>query len=1121
METGSSAETAGTKALSPGRGEVARGIQTQGAAVPAPYDCADATDTEQSSGKLRKTAFKLFGGRKSICTLPSFFTIKNKGQVKGFSKKGVAKSKTLNGISEVALDVNQKEGLDTAWSGCHDSSSWSSVASRTLRGSKSEHCALDNNVQCDFRKSESLESENTKCFVPKGSADKPLAERRSKKGLRGLFNSIRRHRKNKAVDSAKGDPQGSNHAAAAGVLAHAEQTTAHRGVGVEYKKGLVELNLKPSCKMNCAGTGDSVDKAETANSTSSSPESCAFKVDKPSRNKRSELETSGTEVRKINVGECKAQNRKPGGAISNLNSSFGSMPDIVKPTCIDRDPPSVHSFDQASLIFGDVTSLKSFDSLTGCGDIIADHDDDSIAESTVSGERSRAAGKRSSCLVTYQGGGEEMATPDEVEDEYLKVLWEKATGTGAMFDSSQNIAEDGGECLRSPSDAEHSALHINLSDPCSLRGITDSAINSSELVTPQSDHQESAPNSDEGYYDSTTPGHDEEGGDSISESKNDRLPRDSYSGDALYELFEQNDSLINSPPSDEHSLETKPPSLGTSLTSILSFSLPVDTNVPCIPSKQSIMIPSEQEKCYFIQEDEIKLDHLQQQLTCWESDGKMMFVKDPSMRGKERFSGDLLETEFSKTGTDAVGVIAKNQQTAVNTEPLISSNVSKTGKTKVEYLSEAADGQNWAKLQKVCPKENDNKYLMCKRNMCENYNISKLHNISGAGCTQEYSNESCGKWGQEVKNCEDQNMKKIVQNNGMVDGLSESSSDYREMGKAEENFEQAINYSQALVEFTANRKLYPNLSESLGNSDSGSLAEDMHALPAMVTFDVVDVENEEECDQQSEMVTDEEISASYEAFDDSYLEKDPYHHCDDRMFQSCAQNSSLAVCWGVASLPRHSSLYKLNPSLPSPLSLSKRSRSLDTDSLESELTDLYLSKVTATSKSTPQSPDVPPYEWDGRKASACHWLGKRTGPLASSEAPEAVYDLRRSGQQLVQYREEPASLEKKKAAFNSFCPSESDLDKLHSNQSGDLSLQCKSSSVKQTAQHQSTSKRNLEPVIKNKMPHNSRKLVRPSHLPLENYDCVLQTGSFSSSRENTNGKGACVSLNEKGGGGFL
>ncbi|XP_051877066.1 APC membrane recruitment protein 1 [Pristis pectinata] len=1123
METGSSEETAGTKALSPGRGELARGSQTQGAAVLAPYDCTDATDTEQSSGKLKKTAFKLFGGRKSICTLPSFFTIKNKGQVKGFSKKGITKSKTLNGISEVALNINQKEGLDTVWGGYSDSSSWSSAASRTLRGSKSEHSALDNSVNSDFHKSESLESENSECFVHKRSTDKPSSERRSKKGLRGLFNSIRRHKKNKAVDSVK-DPQDSNSAAAADVFAHTEQPTAgEQGVGVELKKGLVELelNLKPSCKMNYRGASDSADKTGTANSTGSSSESSAFKIENTTRNQRSEFETSGAEVRKVSVGEIKSLNRKPGGAISNLNSSFGSMPDIVKPNCMDHDPPSVHSFDQVSLIFGDVTSLKSFDSLTGCGDIIADHDDDSIAESTVSGERSRTAGKRSSCLVTYQGGGEEMATPDEVEDEYLKALWEKATGTATVFDSSQNIAEDGGECLRSPSDAEHSALHINLSDPCALQGITDSAINSSELVTPQSDHQESAPNSDEGYYDSTTPGHEEEGGDSISESKNGRLPRDSYSGDALYELFEQNDSLINSPPSDEQSLETKPPSLGASLTSILSFSLPVDTNVPCIPSKQSIMIASEQEKFNFIQEDEIRLAHLQQQLTCWESNGKMTFIKDLSVREKEKFSGDLLETEFSKIGTDALGVIAKNQQAAVSTEPLVSSSMNKNGKVKAEYMSEAADGQNWTKIQRLCPKETDNKYMICKRSMCENYSITKLHNnMSEVSFTQEYKNEDSGKWGQQIKNGENHSMKKLVQNsagaNGVVDDLSGSSSDCREVGVTEEKFEQAINYSQALVEFTANRKLYPNLSESLGNSESGSqLTQDIHALPAMVTFDVVDVENEEECDQQSEMVMDEEISASYEAFDNSYLEKDPYH-CDNRMFPSCAQNSSPGTCWGAASLPRHSSLYKLSPSLPAPLSLSRRSRSLDTDSLESELTDLYLSKVTAASKSTPQSPDVPPYEWDGRKGSACHWFGKRSGQMVSLETPAIAHDLHCSGQQFAKYREDPGSLDKRNTGFNSFCPSETDMSKLHTNQTGGLSLHCKSNSVKQAAQNQSTCKQNLEPIIKNKMPHNSRKLVRPTHLPLQNDDFVLQTGSCSSSREITTGKGACVSLKERG-----
>ncbi|XP_067852777.1 APC membrane recruitment protein 1 [Heptranchias perlo] len=1119
METGSNEETAGTKALSAGRGELARGNQAQGAAVSTPSECTDATDAEQSSGKLKKTAFKLFGGRKSICTLPSFFTIKNKGQVKGSSKKGIAKSKTHNGISEVVLDINQKERPDTVSSGPTDSSSWNTAAARTLCSSQSEHSALDNNVNSDFHKGESLQSENSECFAPKRSTDKPSSARRSKKGLRGLFNSIRRHKKNKAVDSAKGDPLDSNHAAAAADFAHTEQMTAgEQGVRAEFKKGLVELKLKPSCKMNHSGTGDSTDKTGTANSTSSSSESCAIKIENTLKNKRSDFETSGAEVRKVSVGEIKTLNGKAGSAILNMNSSFGSMPDIVKPNCIDHDPPSVHSFDQISLIFGDVTSLKSFDSLTGCGDIIADHDDDSIAESTVSGERGRIAGKRSSCLVTYQGGGEEMATPDEVDDEYLKALWEKATGEGTVYDSSQNIAEDGGECLRSPSDVEHSALHINLADPCVLRGITDSAINSSELVTPQSDHQESAPNSDEGYYDSTTPGHDEEGGDSISQSKKDRLPRDSYSGDALYELFvEHDDSLMNSPPSDELSLETKPPSLGTLFTSILNFSVPGDVNVAYIPSKQSILLPSEQEKFDFIQ-DEIRLAHVQQQLTCWEPNGKSSLKKGLAFREKEKFSGNLHSNEFNKMDTVAVSIIAKSQQAGVSAESLVSR---RNGKVKDDYMLDAADEQNWTDLQgSSCLKEANNKY-MSRQSACGSKSIAKLHNkVPATNYTQESKSETCGKWGQQMKDGENRGMKKVVLDGtcvkGAVDNPCGNTPPCKKVEKAEEKCEQAINYSQALVEFTANRKLYPNLSESLGSSESGSqFTQDIHALPAMVTFDVVDVENEGECDQQSEMVTDEEMSASYEAFDNSYMENDPYHHCDDGMFQMCAQNSFLGNCWGAASLPRHISLYKLSPSLPAPLSLNRRSRSLDTDSLESELTDFYLSKVTAASKSTPQSPDVPQYEWDDKKGSTRHWFGKRSGQAVSLETRETAYISNCSWQQLAKYKEEPLSSDKRNTATKAFCPSDSGTQ--HTGQGGDL--HCKSNSVKLMAQNQSTSKRHLEPVINNKLPQNPRKLVRPSHLPLQNDGCELQsgTGSFSSSRENTNGKQACVSssLNER------
>ncbi|XP_078067490.1 APC membrane recruitment protein 1 [Mustelus asterias] len=1116
METDSKEETAGTKALSAGRGELARGNQAQGAAVRAPSDCTDATDTEQSSGKLKKTAFKLFGGRKSICTLPSFFTIKNKGQVKGPSKKGIAKSKTHSGVSEVVLDINQKEGADNGWNGYTDSSSCNSAAARTLCGSKSEHSALDNNVNSDFYKGESPQPENSECFAPKQSTDKPSSVRRSKKGLRGLFSSIRRHKKNKAVDSAKGDPLDSNYAAAD--FAQTEQMTAgEEGVRADVKKGLVELNLKSSCKMNHSGTGDSIDKIGTVNSTSSSSESCAIKTENTLKNKSSDFETSGVEVRKVTPVEIKTLNGKTGAAILKMDSSFGSMPDIVKPNCIDHDPPSVHSFDHISLIFGDVTSLKSFDSLTGCGDITADHDDDSIAESTVSGERGRTAGKRSSCLVTYQGGGEEMATPDEVDDEYLEALWDKATGASTLYDSSQDIAEDGGECPRSPGDVEHSALHINLTDPCVLRGVTDSAINSSELVTPQSDHQESAPNSDEGYYDSTTPGHDEEGGDSISQSQNERLPRDSYSGDALYELVEQSDSLMNSPPSDKRSLETKSP-LGTSFPSILNFSVPGDINVSCIPSKQSILLTSGQEKFDFIQEDELELAHLQQ-LTCWESGEKTALKKGLVFREKEMFFGDVRNTEFNNIDAEAVSIIAKSQQSGLCIEPLVSHSLGRSGKVKDDYMPDRADEQNWTDLQgSSCLKEANNKHIGSRQSVCGSYGLAKLHNkMSGMNYRQEYKSEKCDKWGQQMKDGENRGMKNVSDSTNVPGAADDSCSNITE--KAEEKCEQAISYSQALVEFTANRKLYPNLSDSLGSSDSNSqFTQDIHALPAMVTFDVVDVENEGECDQQSEMVTDEEISESYEAFDDSYMEKDLYHHCDDRMFHMCTQNSFLGNCWGAASLPRHVSLYKLSPSLPAPLPLNRRSRSLDTDSLESELIDLYVSKGNAASKSAPQSPDVLQYEQDGKKGSASHWFGKRSGQAVYLETQETAHISNRLGQQLAQYKQEPLSSDKRNTASKSFCLSDTNSGTQHTGLGGDMSLHCKSNSFKLSAQNQSTPKRHLESVINNKIPHSPRKLVRPSHLPLQGDNCVLQAGTVSfSSRENTNGKQAHVSssVNER------
>lgn len=75
--------------------------QDQGAEKGAKNKTAETTEGSTSEpplsgpGRLKKTALKLFGGKKGICTLPSFFGGgRSKGSGKGSSKKGLNKSKT-------------------------------------------------------------------------------------------------------------------------------------------------------------------------------------------------------------------------------------------------------------------------------------------------------------------------------------------------------------------------------------------------------------------------------------------------------------------------------------------------------------------------------------------------------------------------------------------------------------------------------------------------------------------------------------------------------------------------------------------------------------------------------------------------------------------------------------------------------------------------------------------------------------------------------------------------------------------------------------------------------------------------------------------------------------------
>ncbi|EGW04625.1 Protein FAM123A [Cricetulus griseus] len=196
-------------------------------------------------------------------------------------------------------------------------------------------------------------------------------------------------------------------------------------------------------------------------------------------------------------------------------------------------------------MFSDVTSLKSFDSLTGCGDIIADPEEEAgpSCDKHVPGPGKPVLSKKNPTVVAYQGGGEEMASPDEVDDTYLPEFWDMLSQTedqgqrpqeGAvkaatasdtkLAPETSNDARCGEVAKDASSSVKHRRLHRIPIEPQQKE----------EPKHPEKEHQEGVPNSDEGYWDSTTPGPEE---DSASSSKKAVIPRDSDSGDALYDLY--------------------------------------------------------------------------------------------------------------------------------------------------------------------------------------------------------------------------------------------------------------------------------------------------------------------------------------------------------------------------------------------------------------------------------------------------------------------------------------------------------------------------------------------------------------------------------------------------------
>lgn len=222
--------------------------------------------------------------------------------------------------------------------------------------------------------------------------------------------------------------------------------------------------------------------------------------------------------------------------------------DCLSQDCSDSELQSDSSYDCCNPLCEDVASLKSFDSLTGCGEIFADESSAHLElENSKEVLLRRSKHKESPIMGSFQGGVEQLASPGQNETVEFGKFWDNINKSVRLHQSTlfdkKLLTMPGSDMGKAGSQAAASATDPQMSPD---KDGDNSKESSTETGTPKSDNQESISTSDEGYYDSFSPGQDDEVKEAQTPGVPGRFPRDSYSGDALYELFyDSNEVKIN------------------------------------------------------------------------------------------------------------------------------------------------------------------------------------------------------------------------------------------------------------------------------------------------------------------------------------------------------------------------------------------------------------------------------------------------------------------------------------------------------------------------------------------------------------------------------------------------
>ncbi|NXI70810.1 AMER2 protein, partial [Anseranas semipalmata] len=459
-------------------------------------DCAEPPAAEQPSGKINKTAFKLFKRRKSGGTMPSIFGVRSKGgEGKGASKAGMVRSRTHDGLADAVLESSKKED---AGGGDPQGKDAPSRAAGSLGVTPGSSVAKSHSFFSLLRKNGRTENGKAE------NADQ-RAGGRQKKGLKGIFSSMRWHKKDK-------------------------NGKEERGEASEIQSSLI-MPGSLTASLECI-------KEETPKPLSETPNSAGDIGLELLHEKRGRDVHTSAEEPEVAGGESRDSKTPPG----EDPAAAGRRPEEL---CHERPDPGT----------GEVGTAKDA-AITGCGDIIADQEEDvgggsGSCEKSTPGASKLGASKKHPTMVAYQGGGEEMASPDQVDDTYLQEFWDMLSqteetqtgggggeggGTKTPEGLKENRGTEGGQNRVAVKRGGLNQIPIHLNHKEEQKG-------------REKEQHEGVPNSDEGYWDSTTPGPEE---DSTTSIQKETIPRDSYSGDALYDLYaEPDENPPGGPPVEE------------------------------------------------------------------------------------------------------------------------------------------------------------------------------------------------------------------------------------------------------------------------------------------------------------------------------------------------------------------------------------------------------------------------------------------------------------------------------------------------------------------------------------------------------------------------------------------